>query len=376
MIVRYILLLLLFGERWRSWLRVFGFSPPNFRDTTFYHNLCRVYRESPILELIWDDFLEEDGHHHYNPFLGESVNLSRKERQHCIILQTLLNRLSLLGRLLLRLLLALPVCRPDAFIAISIFLIGSVWAAITGSWECVFFCGFLPIYGCLWCCLLCTSPGDRDRSLQLLCYPFLDRLSTFSENKEYHELVKEARRLLSDLLPGSGLSEQLLLSPKKYQALLKEAHYELRRQLLRLGYGDDKIDSLCEEINRILAEAAEAQRILSLMRILEALSKLLTLVIMVCIFEFPNNLRPPSTTMPWVIVPALFVLWGVCWMFINHDFYFTFEDDDADELESESVFVSPYSNDTDLLPDAFLSLQNDPLLVERVDSKYSIAWRE
>ena len=31
--------------------------------------------------------------------------------------------------------------------------------------------------------------------------------------------------------------------------------------------------------------------------------------------EFPNNHRPPCTTMPWNIRPALVVLWGVCWMF-------------------------------------------------------------
>jgi hypothetical protein len=33
------------------------------------------------------------------------------------------------------------------------------------------------------------------------------------------------------------------------------------------------------------------------------------------IFEFPDRLRPPCTTMPWNIWPALVVLWGVCWMF-------------------------------------------------------------
>ena len=33
--------------------------------------------------------------------------------------------------------------------------------------------------------------------------------------------------------------------------------------------------------------------------------------------EFPNRLRPPCTTMPWNIRPALFVIWGVCWMFYN-----------------------------------------------------------
>ena len=31
--------------------------------------------------------------------------------------------------------------------------------------------------------------------------------------------------------------------------------------------------------------------------------------------EFPNKHRPPCTTMPWTIRPALAVLWGVCWMF-------------------------------------------------------------
>ncbi|KAG5791711.1 hypothetical protein H9Q69_009246 [Fusarium xylarioides] len=34
------------------------------------------------------------------------------------------------------------------------------------------------------------------------------------------------------------------------------------------------------------------------------------------IFEFPNNMRHTCTTMPWTILPALLVLWGVCWMFI------------------------------------------------------------
>ncbi len=33
--------------------------------------------------------------------------------------------------------------------------------------------------------------------------------------------------------------------------------------------------------------------------------------------EFPNSIRPPCTTMPWIIWPALVVLWGVCWMFDN-----------------------------------------------------------
>ncbi|KAK3900317.1 hypothetical protein C8A05DRAFT_17357 [Staphylotrichum tortipilum] len=34
-------------------------------------------------------------------------------------------------------------------------------------------------------------------------------------------------------------------------------------------------------------------------------------------FEFPRGLRHLCTTMPWTIWPALVVLWGVCWMFIQ-----------------------------------------------------------
>lgn len=33
--------------------------------------------------------------------------------------------------------------------------------------------------------------------------------------------------------------------------------------------------------------------------------------------DFPNRRRPPCTTMPWNIWPALVVLWGVCWMFYS-----------------------------------------------------------
>lgn len=30
--------------------------------------------------------------------------------------------------------------------------------------------------------------------------------------------------------------------------------------------------------------------------------------------EYPDKRRPPCSTMPWNIRPALIVLWGVCWM--------------------------------------------------------------
>lgn len=35
--------------------------------------------------------------------------------------------------------------------------------------------------------------------------------------------------------------------------------------------------------------------------------------------EWPSGQRPLSTSWPWNIRPSLVILWGVCWMFYNHD---------------------------------------------------------
>ncbi|KAG8526747.1 uncharacterized protein KY384_008176 [Bacidia gigantensis] len=35
--------------------------------------------------------------------------------------------------------------------------------------------------------------------------------------------------------------------------------------------------------------------------------------------EWPNGQRPLSTTWPWNVKPSLLVLWGVCWMFFDHE---------------------------------------------------------
>ena len=35
--------------------------------------------------------------------------------------------------------------------------------------------------------------------------------------------------------------------------------------------------------------------------------------------EWPNGERPLSTTWPWNVKPSLIVLWGVCWMFYDHN---------------------------------------------------------
>ena len=35
--------------------------------------------------------------------------------------------------------------------------------------------------------------------------------------------------------------------------------------------------------------------------------------------EWPNGERPLSTTWPWNVKPSLIILWGVCWMFYDHN---------------------------------------------------------
>lgn len=62
---------------------------------------------------------------------------------------------------------------------------------------------------------------------------------------------------------------------------------------------------------------SEQQRlVLKLEEMLRLWEKVLYLIIFYIQFsEFSSRLRPPCTTMPWTIWPALVVLWGVCWMF-------------------------------------------------------------
>jgi hypothetical protein len=54
---------------------------------------------------------------------------------------------------------------------------------------------------------------------------------------------------------------------------------------------------------------------LKLERMLVSLGFVYLLSLFLSLSEFSGRLRPPCTTMPWMISPALVVLWGVCWMF-------------------------------------------------------------
>jgi len=62
-------------------------------------------------------------------------------------------------------------------------------------------------------------------------------------------------------------------------------------------------DALMDTLSRFVLWLLEV-----LFRTLQSLGKF---------FEFPDRRRPPCTTMPWNIWPALIILWGVCWMFYS-----------------------------------------------------------
>lgn len=83
------------------------------------------------------------------------------------------------------------------------------------------------------------------------------------------------------------------------------------------------------------------QLLLKLEKILRFWEKALYLLLLSSFSEFPCSFRPPCTTMPWTIWPALVVLWGVCWMFYE-PFSFDWDAGQFDHENSSSQFLGNY----------------------------------
>lgn len=96
---------------------------------------------------------------------------------------------------------------------------------------------------------------------------------------------------------------------------------ELRlKQLEELGFGETRFDRQLELFIDVLDEpvALYEPGVWFFWVITLVFHMLLERLLFFCDFSvFPNKRRPPCTTMPWTIRPALVVLWGVCWMFHN-----------------------------------------------------------
>ena len=87
-----------------------------------------------------------------------------------------------------------------------------------------------------------------------------------------------------------------------------------------------ELELLFDTLSKLIFECAAVLRtedldlwaalITTLTALAHHLSQLLRLVELFDLLSvFPGRIRPPCTTMPWTVWPALVVLWGVCWMF-------------------------------------------------------------
>jgi hypothetical protein len=99
---------------------------------------------------------------------------------------------------------------------------------------------------------------------------------------------------------------------------LDRQHQEIESYLNRLRSDEaqlDEDDRLREEKKQ--EEEAYMQHLERLFRhYTTLLQRLLKILFSFCNFSLlPNRHRPPCSTMPWDILPALVILWGVCWMF-------------------------------------------------------------
>lgn len=83
-----------------------------------------------------------------------------------------------------------------------------------------------------------------------------------------------------------------------------------------------ELDDLVDLWDRFYSFLLRMKRHLSAINKLSSLLAKISQPLLLCfaLLEFPNRHRPPCTTMPWTIWPALVVLWGVCWMFYEGNY--------------------------------------------------------
>lgn len=127
----------------------------------------------------------------------------------------------------------------------------------------------------------------------------------YMDSVEYKKYLKEAIHLLetileqcsSDIAIGLDLAERLIEFSKLVCELKLHIIFVRRREEKRLLHFHSYF-YLRHVLHLNLIALSFVSKLAS-----SGISKLL------------KTTKPPSTTMPWTIWPALVVLWGVCWMF-------------------------------------------------------------
>ena len=129
------------------------------------------------------------------------------------------------------------------------------------------------------------------------------------ERELERELLRELLRELERALEREPERELVRKLHKRFLLMIEEFEREERER---------------EERERE-ERAEEREREDLIRRFLSQFWRLVYLVFLsLCDYsEFPRGWRPPCTTMPWNIRPALLVLWGVCWMFYPPSDYLT-----------------------------------------------------
>jgi hypothetical protein len=119
------------------------------------------------------------------------------------------------------------------------------------------------------------------------------------------EVELEVLRL--ETLPLNSL---LCMKAQLVALQLKEMQWEFESLKSRVLF-----NNLLRRVELILAELRRREELIRRILVILWQNLLESFLFSGNVSEFPNNHRPPCTTMPWNIRPALVVLWGVCWMF-------------------------------------------------------------
>jgi len=129
-----------------------------------------------------------------------------------------------------------------------------------------------------------------------------------------------------------SLSEVMERRRQRQQREEEERRRRQREESIRLGTKSKELKALWEFLMIVWGLL---DQIIELMQTIRLYIALILNEVYSRFSEFPGGIRPPCTTMPWTIWPALVVLWGVCWMFYTplspvdeHQLHLLLQDED------------------------------------------------
>jgi hypothetical protein len=148
----------------------------------------------------------------------------------------------------------------------------------------------------------------------------LQRVEALVEEAELEVLRLEALRLNSLLSKKAQLVALQLREvqlPQFGELRLGDSFRDLFEDLLEKRRIENLLRDLLRHVELIIAELRRRKELIQRFLAMLWQKHLESFLFPRNTSAFPNKPRPPCTTMPWNIRPALIVLWGVCWMFYN-----------------------------------------------------------